>query len=441
MTEQKTPSNRTVSASEVARSLRLFETWSTFQSCEQVAYSDIPSELQLDVSKVFEFDGQLPLSWVKGSSEILQCLIEHSPDLVKFIQTAHTAKPALFTNQFGTEKCKDLFSELNCVFVAWRQLQDMRSAKEKWSEADFAANVYNVFRTPAIRRSAHRTQCSISLPQHFPHPKPTTQATRVLRARTVMPDCAIFVRADDIRHLSLSKSSPWKTLNSQPSVKNNCNPRNESAFRYQTSPCAQLPESACFEFISSFWEDKKPAHELLEQAYRQNRMATTAAVRHLHSLRIQAPVFGLVWANGTVRAHVDWWACDSDQRVTVHSAPYPGKDTDNHNTAMFHEWNLDLPADILEVYILIRNIDVWTAGRFRDRVELGIKQLARAVVKGNESYFPWKRHDGNVLAVLSDASRRNSENVPPEGRTDGPKVPLKSKKQTAKRVEHRKDAR
>jgi solute carrier family 25 carnitine/acylcarnitine transporter 20/29 len=47
-------------------------------------------------------------------------------------------------------------------------------------------------------------------------------------------------------------------------------------------------------------------HSMLDDAYRQNRMATAAAVRHLHSLHVKAPVFGLVWSDGTVRAHVDW---------------------------------------------------------------------------------------------------------------------------------------
>lgn len=45
---------------------------------------------------------------------------------------------------------------------------------------------------------------------------------------------------------------------------------------------------------------------MLDDAYRQNRMATAAAVRHLDSLHVKAPVFGLVWSSGSVRAHVDW---------------------------------------------------------------------------------------------------------------------------------------
>lgn len=48
----------------VARNLKLFETWSTFQGCEQVAFSDLPSELKADVTEVFDVDRRLPLSWV-----------------------------------------------------------------------------------------------------------------------------------------------------------------------------------------------------------------------------------------------------------------------------------------------------------------------------------------------------------------------------------------
>lgn len=81
----------------------------------------------------------------------------------------------------------------------------------------------------------------------------------------------------------------------------------ESTLRYQSTPCLKLPETACFEFASAFWEDKKPLYHLLDDAYRQNRMATTSAVRQMHSLGVSVPIFGLVWAQGTVRAHVDWW--------------------------------------------------------------------------------------------------------------------------------------
>jgi hypothetical protein len=73
-----------------------------------------------------------------------------------------------------------------------------------------------------------------------------------------------------------------------------------------------------FEFVSSLWEDKKPVHTLLDDAYRQNRIATAAAARHLHSLNIKSPVIGLIWANGTVRAHIDW--CDTVNEKPVSSS-------------------------------------------------------------------------------------------------------------------------
>lgn len=79
-----------------------------------------------------------------------------SPDLLEFLQLAYGDCPALFSEHVKSEMRKDLLSDLSCVFLAWRQLQWMRKAKEKWSEADFAANVYNVFRSPAVRESAYR---------------------------------------------------------------------------------------------------------------------------------------------------------------------------------------------------------------------------------------------------------------------------------------------
>lgn len=82
--------------------------------------------------------------------------------------------------------------------------------------------------------------------------------------------------------------------------------RGEESFACQSTPCVQLPRTPGFQFVSAFWEDKKPGHSLLADAYRQNRMSTAAAVRHLHSLHVKAPVFGLVWSDETVRAHVDW---------------------------------------------------------------------------------------------------------------------------------------
>ena len=50
-------------SSRIARNVKNFETWATYQGCEQVAYSDVPNDLRDDVTKVFTVDGLLPASW------------------------------------------------------------------------------------------------------------------------------------------------------------------------------------------------------------------------------------------------------------------------------------------------------------------------------------------------------------------------------------------
>lgn len=85
-----------------------------------------------------------------------------------------------------------------------------------------------------------------------------------------------------------------------------CPKDSENAFRFQATPCVQLQPTPCFEFASAFWEDKKPGCESQDHAYRQNRMASSSALRHLASLHIGAPITGLLWTDGKVKAHVDW---------------------------------------------------------------------------------------------------------------------------------------
>jgi hypothetical protein len=115
-----------------------------------------------------------------------------------------------------------------------------------------------------------------------------------------------MIPSASIRSLSLSANSAFQVLKRHPSVLKSGTASKCSSFRFQSTPCTAPPETPAFQFVSSIWEDKKPVHQMLEDAYRQNRMATAAAARHLHSLHVNAPVFGLVWASGTVRAHVDW---------------------------------------------------------------------------------------------------------------------------------------
>ena len=95
-----------------------------------------------------------------------------------------------------------------------------------------------------------------------------------------------------------------------------------SSFRYQTTLCARLPDQPCFELASTFWEDKKPVLDELDAAKRQNRMSTAASLRQLHYLNVRVPVFGLVFAEGAVQAHADWWE-EVPEHGLVSAAPPP----------------------------------------------------------------------------------------------------------------------
>ena len=153
------------------------------------------------------------------------------------------------------------------------------------------------------------TQSSIHLPQHTARcVRPSRLTTRVLKAKTVMPDGSIFIRSNSIFSLSNKKSSPYKKIDRHESTRKTCWHEGGDMFRFQASPSTQFPSTPGFEFVGAFLEDKKPGYDMLEFAYRQNRMSCAAALRHLHSFCIQAPVFGLIWADGKVRAHVDWYS-------------------------------------------------------------------------------------------------------------------------------------
>jgi len=422
--KKKVPSRprnpRTPSASGIARNVKHFETWATHQNCEQISYTDLPADIRDDVHAVFDVVGRLPLSWTDKTSKEYDSISKlSSPGLISFLHDAFGHCPALFCEDDGTMDLAELYSDITIVYSAWRRLRYMRQSNEKWSEADFVANVYNIFRSPAIRKSTQRVHCTISLPQPLVSANMGSEAVHVLSAKTAVPDSTILIPGSKIRSLSHSAKSPFKVLKGQKAVVKSGSADKGSSFRYQSTPCASLPDSPGFEFASSFWEDKKPVHQMLEDAYRQNRLATTSAVRHLHSLCIKAPVFGLLWANGSVRAHVDW--CKAGGKVpVVLSAPYPGDQDlseDDEDTSLFHEWQLDRPSDILQVYFLIRNLDVWTTGKFRDRVVGGVKAFADNVVHKKQSYHPWKRigtlapskvQKENIVTCTSTASSSTS---------------------------------
>ncbi|KAH7913002.1 hypothetical protein BJ138DRAFT_1111829 [Hygrophoropsis aurantiaca] len=418
--------SRSVSASEIARNLANFETWTTYQNCEQVSYSDVPDQLKADVATIFCTDQKLPLSWVEKP---FRCTLDFS----KFLRNAHAASPQLFSSQAKDQENNQLFEEIAVVFLAWKRLRQMRDRKEKWSEADYVANVYNVFRSPAIRDSTYRVQCTISLPQPCDTLEHGIDVPRVLNTKSAVPDCAIFLPASVTRSLSHSAKSPYKVLKSHPAIVSAGNSARGSSFRYQSTPCAQLPDMPGFEFISSFWEDKKPVHSLLDDAFRQNRMSTAAAVRHLHSLHVEVPVIGLIWANGTVRAHVDW--CEEvEGKPNVLSAPYPTSPNDSRDD-IFHEWVLDEPSDILRVYFLVRNIDQWTMGGFRQKVVAGVTRMVEVISNGEGNYRPWKRV-GDLPPPLSIKKENVNISITTVTSTSSPSPPRKKTKRKKRRSSH-----
>lgn len=65
----------------------------------------------------------------------------------------------------------------------------------------------------------------------------------------------------------------------------------------------------------------------------------------------------------------------------------------------FHEWDLDNPSDILQVYFLVRNIDEWTCGRFHRRVVDGLNHLVDSITLKDGTYQSWKWVGNIGLAV------------------------------------------
>lgn len=160
----------------------------------------------------------------------------------------------------------------------------------------------------------------VSLPQPFEQYKASSKSAPSLKPRTARPDGALLTPPRLLKHLSQSANSPMKQLERHPRANNSASHGGESSFKWQSTICTRLPDPSQFEIASTFWEDKKPSQKELSVAYRQNRMSTAAGLRQLHTLNIRAPIFGLVWAEGTVRAHVDWWEED-DEGLPVSGKP------------------------------------------------------------------------------------------------------------------------
>ncbi|KAL0578616.1 hypothetical protein V5O48_003407, partial [Marasmius crinis-equi] len=413
--KRKPAARRAPSASEIAKNVKHFETWSTHQNLEQAEFSDLPDELVEDVEHVFCTSGRIPLDWVKKDSPGYKWFSSRaSPKLLSFIASAYAGDPDLFCDDTKNEESDDtrdeendfeLLSSLLQVFAVWKRLIWMEESSERWSEADYVANIYAPLRSPAITESTQRVQPRLCLPQPSILKHLGTEAARVLSTKTVIPDCAILIPASSIQDLATSSSSSYNKL--KRAIKNG-NASKGSSFRYQATIFDKLPDTPSFQFASSFWEDKKPVHQSLEDAYRQNRMSSAVALRQLHSLHVQAPIFGLVWCQGIVRAHVDWYSSSNqDETPTVLSAPYVKSDG-SESTGKNFEWRLKKPEDILRIYFFIRNIDQWTIGRFRERVEEGIEDLVDHVITKKKPFHLWRRC-GEITTTRSRKQKENAQ--------------------------------
>lgn len=345
-------SNRLTVHPRIARNARNFETWSAYQNCEEASFSDIPDEFTSDVQEIFNTHNRISKAWLdkvlrlstlpQRGSYLPHCVQKQygSEGFAGFLKLAFDTSSHLFSSNPKTQD-EELMEELSVVFLAWKRLRKMRASNERWSEADYVASVYvppshycNPRRANDAMISAimsfgvlplgtvslgqgfqqsissclgltlTRVQCTVSLPQ-----APSivvNDAHRVQNTKTAIPDCAVFLPTTLTRPLSQSAKSPYKVLKNLPAIAKAGTAARGSSFRYQSTPCARLPDMPGFEFVSSFWEDKKPVHTFLDDAYRQNRIATASGARHLHSLNVRSPVIGLIWANGRVRAHIDW---------------------------------------------------------------------------------------------------------------------------------------
>ncbi|KAF7320119.1 hypothetical protein MKEN_00796300 [Mycena kentingensis (nom. inval.)] len=398
MATRKRPQQpRALSASEIARNYKSFEIWQSLNNCEQVSFTDIPADFKPDVAAVFDFNSKIPHAWVdKKSPEYKSLRGLAGKHFMSFLQQVHADSPSLFDANIAGDALEELLPRLTIVHSAWRKLKSMNKS-EKWSEADYAANVYNVIRAPAIRESTHRVQCNVSLPQPSDASKLSPESRRVLGAKQATPDCIVLLPARSVRALSSGIDSPYKRLSRHPIIKSAGSA--SQAFRFQSTPLVIPPDAPGFQFISSIWEDKG-VHSVSD-AYRQNRMATTAVARHLHSLHVQAPVFALVWASRGVRAHVDWCSADASGKhapPVVYSAPYQKAEMDNDQEEeegddrdVFYEWQLERAGHIVEVFFMCEAIDRYTAHAFRDRVVAGVHDLLDSVANKGKRYSPWKR--------------------------------------------------
>ncbi|KZT05993.1 uncharacterized protein LAESUDRAFT_759876 [Laetiporus sulphureus 93-53] len=374
----------------------------------------MPRKLRTQVEEVFRLDSLLPEEWLHRPFYNVQ-----PSSFRPFIRSAHKRTPELFSSDVSAtdEDGKRLLNQVLTVITASLKLQKLESSDRPRKEHDYIHNVY-FFRSLAMTMSDHLSQCSISLPQPL---KPITDdSLHYLNAKTALPDTSVFIPAHRLNELHQESTSPYRVLQGHPSIMGPGN-GGETDFRFQATPCTELSSPLKFQFASSFWEDKRdtqsPGH-----AYRQNIMSTTAALRQLHAFDIDLPVFGLIWQQGEVTAHVDWWEHGEDeQHPVIRSAAYPGPDGHPVGSGgRFHRWVLKEPSDMLQVFLLVRNIDLWTVGTFRELIIEGIENLVESAMHDGKKIRPWRRSsvkvarssEGDQKRQRSDAVASNSSPTP-----------------------------
>lgn len=205
-----------------------------------------------------------------------------------------------------------MLSHLCSVFEAWRKLCSMRKSSQRWTEADYAGQVYSLIRSPAISSARLRLQCPVALPEPPNQRSQPGTPHRIVAARSLIPDATTFVSSRRLQALCGSKNSAYNLLKKAAGD-------DADLFRAQATPAYTVSDQERFEFASSVMEDKKPDQTKIDNAWRQNRMACAAIARHYHAFNVNAPVFGLVWGEGTVRAHVDWASVDPKDGHAVRS--------------------------------------------------------------------------------------------------------------------------
>jgi hypothetical protein len=79
---------------------------------------------------------------LKQNSPEFKSLSKLAPkDLMDFLKEMHQQNPKLFGEMEDCDSSPRLFSNMVIVHSAWRRLKMMKQSKEKYSEADYAANV------------------------------------------------------------------------------------------------------------------------------------------------------------------------------------------------------------------------------------------------------------------------------------------------------------